>query len=105
MSLTVSEVVREIGKCPEILPRWLRPLDAVRYSGFGRSHLYALIAERRVRSVCLRENGRLRGARLIDRESLDHYILTHSDTACSDVTHLTAARKKRRQKQAANGTT
>ena len=56
-------------------PRWLRIPSAVKYSGLSRSRLYELLAQGRIKSICLKShNGALRGVRLVDRESIDLFM-------------------------------
>ena len=55
-------------------PEWLRIPDATRFSGLGRSSLYELIKEGRVKSVCLRKRNNIRGVRLISADSLSSLI-------------------------------
>jgi hypothetical protein len=56
-------------------PRWLRMPSAVKYSGLSRSRLYELLAQRRIKSICLKSRtGALRGVRLVDRESIDLFM-------------------------------
>jgi hypothetical protein len=40
----------------------------------SRTHLYRLSCEGRVRSVCLRERGKIRGRRLYDVQSVRNYL-------------------------------
>lgn len=58
--------------------RWLSVAEAVRTRGIGRSMLYGLIQAGRIKSSCLRKLGNNRGKRLINAESLDNYIESHS---------------------------
>lgn len=52
-------------------PRWLRIRGAAKYSGLGRSKLYELLSEGRIRSICVRsQKGAQHGVRLVDRESI-----------------------------------
>ena len=60
-------------------PEWLRPADVRPYAGIGRSLLYELIQEGKVRSVCLRREGRLGGMRLVSVASLREYIESHTE--------------------------
>lgn len=53
---------------------WLRVPDAIRASGIGRSLLYELIRERKIKSVCLRKRNAQRGIRLINADSLSTFI-------------------------------
>ncbi len=57
---------------------WLRPADVRARYGLGRSFLYELIAEGKVRSVSLRRNGRATGCRLISARSLENWIESHT---------------------------
>jgi len=54
--------------------RWLRVPAACRYSGLSRSLLYRLIGEGKIKSVALRDKGKLQGIRLISAESIDHLL-------------------------------
>jgi len=56
-------------------PRWLRIPSAVKYSGLSRSRLYELLAQERIKSICLKSySNAQRGVRLVDRESIDHFM-------------------------------
>ena len=63
--------------------RWLRIPAAVKYSGLSRSKLYELLSEGRIKSICVKSHrGAERGVRLLDRESVDAFMLALlSDTA------------------------
>jgi len=51
-------------------PRWLRIPSAVKYSGLSRSRLYELLAQGRIKSICVKSHDKaFRGVRLVDRES------------------------------------
>ena len=56
---------------------WLRPADVRRTHGIGRSLLYELISEGKVRSICLRREGRMTSIRLISAQSLNEFIASH----------------------------
>ena len=65
-------------------PRWLRIPAAVKYSGLSRSRLYELLPEAKIRSVCLKSHkGAGRGVRLLDRESIDTFMLALQIEAAS----------------------
>jgi hypothetical protein len=66
--------VQDIGPLPPIKREWLRLGDAVRLSGIGRSSLYALIKEGKVRSVCVRKKNAIRGIRIVRADSLRQFI-------------------------------
>ena len=53
---------------------WLRISDVPKIFRLSRSLTYELIKEGKLRSVCLRRNGRQSGVRLISTESIRAYI-------------------------------
>ena len=53
---------------------WLRPSQAVIYSGLSRATLYNLMGEGAIKSACIRRQGCVKGVRVISRESLEEYI-------------------------------
>ena len=56
-------------------PRWLRIPSAVKYSGLSRSRLYELLAQGRIKSICVKShNDALRGVRLVDKETIDLFM-------------------------------
>jgi hypothetical protein len=55
-------------------PEWLRIPQAIRIFGIGRSTLYLLIGEGKVKSCALRGRGAVRGIRLISHDSLSAFI-------------------------------
>jgi len=56
-------------------PVWLRIPEAVRTRGVGRSTLYTLIAEGKVKSRLLKaRRDSMRGIRLVSADSLDEFI-------------------------------
>jgi Helix-turn-helix domain len=61
-------------QCGTVKPEWLRIPDAARFSGLGRSSLYELIREGKIKSVCLRKRNNSRGVRLISADSLSSLI-------------------------------
>jgi hypothetical protein len=75
--MLTTEIQQDTHSGPVTLnPRWLRIPAAVRYSGLSRSRLYELISEGKIRSICLKSNkGAQRGMRLLDRESIDSFML------------------------------
>ena len=57
-----------------VQPRWMKVPAAVRYSGLSRARLYILLASGEIRSASVRFNGKERGCRIIDRESIDEFL-------------------------------
>jgi helix-turn-helix protein len=54
---------------------WLRVPEAVRTRGLGRSTLYQLIAEQKIKSRLVKaKRDSIRGIRLISADSLDEFI-------------------------------
>ena len=74
--MLTTEIQQDTDTGPVTLnPRWLRIPSAVKYSGLSRSRLYELLAQDRIRSICLKSHSRaLRGVRLVDRESIDVFM-------------------------------
>jgi hypothetical protein len=74
--MLTTEIRQDTHTGPVTLnPRWLRIPSAVKYSGISRSRLYKLLAQGRIKSICLKSrNDALRGVRLIDRESVDLFM-------------------------------
>ena len=62
-------------------PEWLRPNDVTKYFGIGRSKVYEIIADGRVKTVSLRKRGQKHGTRLVSYQSLSAYI---ESLACGD---------------------
>jgi excisionase family DNA binding protein len=55
-------------------PEWLRPKQVPHYFGVGRSKLYELIAEGKIKSVSMRTRGAKHGTRLVSYDSLSAYL-------------------------------
>ena len=75
--MLTTELQQDTHSGPVTLnPRWLRIPAAVKYSGLSRSRLYELISEKRIKSICVKaRKGAARGVRLLDRESIDSFML------------------------------
>jgi hypothetical protein len=74
--MLTTEIQQDTHTGPVTLnPRWLRIPAAVKYSGLSRSRLYELLAQGRIKSICLKShNNALRGVRLADKESIDLFM-------------------------------
>jgi hypothetical protein len=82
--MLTTELQQDTHSGPVTLnPRWLRIPAAVKYSGLSRSKLYELLSEGRIKSICVKSHrGAERGVRLLDRESVDSFMLALlNDTA------------------------
>ena len=55
-------------------PEWLRVPAAVKIFGISRTKFYELIAQRKIKSVSLRERGQVRGIRLLNYDSISEYL-------------------------------
>jgi len=55
-------------------PEWLRIDAAVKLFGISRSKLYELIADRKIKSFCLRERNKIKGIRLISFDSICEFL-------------------------------
>src|SRR4029077_13627403 len=81
--MLTTEIQQDTYTGPVTLnPRWLRIPSAVKYSGLSRSRLYELLAQGRIRSICLKAHrDALRGVRLVDRESIEDQVVVLPDGA------------------------
>jgi len=61
-------------KTAAVKPEWIRMKQAETIFAIGRTALYALIAEGKVKTASLRKRGCVRGTRLISYDSLAEYI-------------------------------
>lgn len=76
-----SELEAAASRLPSVLePEFLRPADVHKRYGIKRGLLYRAMASGKVRSVVLRERGKVRGARLVFHDSLRSWILSHEVT-------------------------
>lgn len=55
-------------------PEWVRIPDATSIFGIGRSRLYVLIEEGKIRSSVIRDRGKIRGIRLLNYDSLAAFV-------------------------------
>jgi hypothetical protein len=61
-------------------PEFLRPADVYSRYRIKRGMLHRLIESGKVRSICLRERGKVRGIRLVFADSLRAWLLSHEIT-------------------------
>jgi hypothetical protein len=62
-----------------VTPEFL-DVDQVRaYFGLKQSFLYRLLAENKIRAVCIRQRGKVRGRRLFDVESIRSFLNAQVD--------------------------
>jgi len=78
--LNVGKNTAAVGMlCGDLTPVWLRVPGAIQISGIGRSRLYELIRDQKIRSKVLKQRrDSQRGIRLISYDSLLEFI----DGAC-----------------------
>jgi|SRR5437660_597303 len=55
-------------------PEWVRVDAAVKLFGISRAKLYEMIADRKIKSFCLRERNKIKGIRLISFDSLSEFL-------------------------------
>lgn len=84
--MLTAEIQQDTYSGPVTLnPRWLRIPAAVKYSGLSRSKLYELLSEGRLKSICVKAHkGAERGIRLLDKESIDSFMLRSETEAISE---------------------
>ena len=73
-TLVTSEIELASANIPVAKREWLRISEATRCFGIGRSSLYELIAEGKIKSASSRKRGNVRGVRLVSADSLSNYI-------------------------------
>ena len=74
---TVEELLKELrNERYGLLPVWIRPPKngPEHYSGLGRSKLYELNAQGKIKSRSIREPGQVKGTRLFHLQSIFDFI-------------------------------
>lgn len=71
--LVVMDSHQDKKSCSE-RPEWIRPKQATAIFGMGRTKLYELIAQNKIRTVSMRSRGAKHGTRLISYDSLAEYL-------------------------------
>jgi hypothetical protein len=66
-------------------PDWMRVRQVVANYGIGRSTVFSLLKEGKIKSVNLTKRGNIRGIRLISRISLDQYLESLATTSHEEV--------------------
>jgi hypothetical protein len=80
--LTSADILSEVQPARHAMrSRYIRVAQALEWYPWKRAKLYSLISSGRIRSFVLKERGALRGLRLIDRDSLDHYLQAAAEQA------------------------
>jgi hypothetical protein len=84
--MLTTELQQDTRSGPVTLnPRWLRIPAAVKYSGLSRSMLYNLLSKKGIKSICVKAHKEAaRGVRLLDRESIDSFMLALPTDAASE---------------------
>ena len=77
MKVVLNQIQR--GNFSEVTPEFGRVGDIQRMFGVKKGILYRWINEKRVKSICLRERGNLKGIRLISVDSVRSYIQSQMD--------------------------
>jgi hypothetical protein len=55
-------------------PEWVRPAQATQIFGIGRTKIYELIADGKIKSASIKARGATKGTRLISYDSLSTFI-------------------------------
>lgn len=64
----------QLGELKPERPEWIRPKQVPHYFGIGRTMIYQLIAENKIRTVSMRKRGQRHGTRLISYDSVSAYL-------------------------------
>ncbi len=64
----------------ELVPEWTDHKGAKVLFSLSRSHLYALAAEGKIRSACIRRRGALKGRRIFSCDSIRALLNASTDT-------------------------
>lgn len=67
------------GNVDSLEPEFFGVQEACRWSNIGRTNIFALIKAGHIRSINLRQPGRVKGRRLIHVASLRAYLLSHAE--------------------------
>lgn len=67
----------EASPCANVMPEFVRPADAVRLFGVGKTTLFDWIRTGAIRSYLVRSSGNKGGIRLISTNSLREFITSH----------------------------
>jgi hypothetical protein len=74
-SFNHAEILADSPPIQTVLcPEWIRIELAIKLFGLSRTKLYELIAERKIKSFCLRERNKIKGIRLISFDSLREFL-------------------------------
>ena len=68
-------------------PEWLRIDDVVRLYNIGRSSLYELISEGKIKSASIKKRGNIRGIRLISVASIEAFLESLAEGGVSETSH------------------
>jgi len=69
------------GSVTRCEPEFIQVQDAIRFSGIGRTSLYSLISDGKIKTINLRRPGTARGRRLVHLPSLRSYLLSFQEGA------------------------
>jgi hypothetical protein len=72
--LSAKKICSPQVESPLARPEWLRISETTRLYPIGRSSLYQLIAENKIKSASIKKRGNMRGRRIIYRPSIDAYL-------------------------------
>ena len=73
----VMKTLHKIKQDTPLKPEWVRPAQATQIFGIGRTKIYELIADGKIKSASIRPRGAVKGTRLISYDSLAAFIDSH----------------------------
>lgn len=82
MSLSFVSSSQQLGV---VAPEFVTSAQAETVFGLGKSFLYLLKSENKIKSVCIRKRGAARGKRLWSCDSIRAYLLANTEEASSSM--------------------
>lgn len=71
------KTLHKIEQDTPLKPEWVRPAQATQIFGIGRTKIYELIADGKIKSASIKPRGATKGTRLISYDSLATFINSH----------------------------
>lgn len=71
------KTLHNIKQDTPLKPEWVRPAQATQIFGIGRTKIYELIADGKIKSASIKPRGSAKGTRLISYDSLASFVESH----------------------------
>lgn len=71
------KTLHNIKQDTPLKPEWVRPAQATQIFGIGRTKIYELIADGKIKSASIKPRGSVKGTRLISYDSLASFVESH----------------------------